>query len=84
MSKIGELFQDASKASRNDIMQAEKDFDWVVEELVPELKGTPLSMQSTLDVITQIMEQIAPEENKELEEKGVQFNDDPKGKEKNG
>ena len=59
-------------------MQAEKDFDWVVSELTPELKDIKLDMQSSLEFITQIMEKIQPEENKELAEKGVKFDTDPK------
>ena len=78
ISKVGEIFQNISSSSREDIEQAEKDFDYVVGELIPELKGIQLDMQGVIDVITQVMEQITPEETKELDEKGVSFNTDLK------
>lgn len=78
ISKVGQTFQDVQKASREDILQAESDFDWVVGELIPELKGIDLDMQAIIDVITQIMEQIQPEESKILADKGVNFDSNPK------
>jgi len=78
ISKVGETFQNIGKSNRDEIQQAEKDFDWVVAELVPELKDIPLDMQSVIDFITQIMEQVQPDENKELTDKGVKFDTDPK------
>jgi hypothetical protein len=78
ISKVGEAFQNISTASRETIQQSEKDFDWVVSELIPELKDIELDMQSVIDIITQVMEQVQPEENKELADKGVKFDTDPK------
>lgn len=78
ISKVGETFKDIKSADRKQIEQAEKDFDWVVAELMPELKDIPLDMQAVIDIITELMEQVAPEENRELNEKGVKFNTDPK------
>jgi len=78
ISKVGESFQNISDLKREQIQQAEKDFDWVVAELIPELKDIPLDMQSVIDLITQIMEKIQPEESKELYDKGVKFDTDPK------
>ena len=78
ISKVGEVFQNIKEASRDDIQNAETDFDWVVAELMPELKDIKLDMQSVLDIITQIMSKIQPEESKELAEKGVKFDSDPK------
>jgi hypothetical protein len=78
LSKIGEIFQNINNADTKSIKSAEVDFDWVVNELMPELKGIELDMKSSLTVIEQIMEQISPEETKELNEKGVSFGTDPK------
>lgn len=78
ISKVGESFQNISDLKREQIQEAEKDFDWVVAELMPELKDVELDMQSVIDVITQIMEKIQPEESKELSDKGVKFDTDPK------
>jgi len=78
ISKVGEVFQNIKEVSREDIQAAEADFDWVVSELMPELKDIKLDMQSVLDVITQMMAQIQPEESKQLAEQGVKFDADPK------
>lgn len=78
ISKIGDIFQNISKSKVEDIKQAEKDMDEVVADLIPDLKGIELDMQSTLDLITEMMKQIQPADNKELNDKGVEFNTDPK------
>ena len=78
ISKVGEVFSNVSTASRADITNAEKDFDWVVEQLIPELKGIELDMAAVIEIITQIMEQVSPEETKELDSKGVKFDTTPK------
>jgi hypothetical protein len=78
LSKVGDLFQNIKDSSREQILSAQDDFDWVVKELLPELSDTQLDMQSSIDLITQIMGQVQPEENKELNDKGVKFDTDPK------
>ena len=78
LSKVGELFQNIKEAKREDILAAQGDFDWVVSELIPELNETQLDMQSSIDLITQVMAQVQPQESKELAEKGVSFDTDPK------
>jgi hypothetical protein len=78
INKVGEVFTDSKNASREQIEQAEKDFDWVIGDLIPKLKGINLDIQSVIDVITQIMEHVQPAEDKELKEKGVKFDVDPK------
>ena len=78
LSKVGEVFSNIKDMDRKAITQAEQDFDYVVETLIPDLKGIQLDIQSIIDIITQIMEQVTPEENKELAEKGVKFDTDPK------
>lgn len=83
ISKIGEVFKDTKSASKQEIKQAEVDMDEVIAELIPELKGIELDISNLMDLITQLMEHIQPSDNKELSDKGVQFNDDPKV-EKNG
>jgi hypothetical protein len=78
LSKVGNLFQNINDAKREDILTAQEDFNWVVDELIPELKGTELDMQSSIDLITEIMKQVQPEENIQLAEQNVKFDTDPK------
>lgn len=78
LSKVGNLFQNTDTASSADVKQAEKDLDEVFGELIPELKGVSLDMQPTLDLITQIMENVNPSENKEMDSQGVKLDSDPK------
>jgi len=78
LSKIGETFSNIKDADREKIEEADADFSYVVESLVPELKDIQLDVQTIIDIITQIMEQVTPDENKELAEKGVTFDADPK------
>lgn len=78
MSKIGAVFQDATKATTADIKQAETDMNSIIAELIPALKDTQLSVNATLSIITQLMEQVQPADNKELNDKGVSFGADPK------
>lgn len=78
LSKIGQIFEDSSKFSRTEIVSAEADFNWVIGELIPELRGKKLDFKYITAIITQIMENIAPEETKELNEMGVKIDTDPK------
>jgi len=78
ISKVGEVFQNINTATKDQIKQAETDMDEVVGELIPELKDIELDMNATLDLITQMMEQVQPADNKELNDKGVSFDADPK------
>ena len=77
-SKVGETFNNLKDVTKESVVQAQNDFDWVVGELLPELNDIDLDMQSVIDVITQIMEQVSPEETKELDARGVKFDTDPK------
>lgn len=78
LSKLGNIFKNSNDYTVDDINTAEKDLEYVFGELIPELKGVSLDMQTNIDIITQIMEHITPSENKELKEQGVQFGTDPK------
>lgn len=78
ISKVGEAFDNINNLDRQKIEAVTADFDWVVEQLVPELKGIQLDMQDSVDILTQIMEQVTPDENQELKDKGVSFDADPK------
>lgn len=78
LSKLGNIFKNANEHTVDDINTAEKDLEFVFGELIPELKGVSLDMQTNVDIITQVMEHIAPDETKELKEQGVQFGTDPK------
>lgn len=78
ISKLGDVFQNPKSYSTDQIKQAEIDLDNVISELVPELAGLQLDVGTIIEIITQMMTQIEPADNKELREKGVKLNADPK------
>lgn len=78
LAKIGSVFENASKATVAEIEKAQTDVDAVFTELIPELKGIDLDMSSTMELLTQLMERIEPEENEQLKESGVKIDTDPK------
>jgi hypothetical protein len=78
ISKVGEAFNNIKDLDAKQIEQTQKDFDWVLNELLVGLNGIELGMQDSIDVLTQIMQEVSPEETKELEAKGVSFGTDPK------
>ena len=73
INKIGSVFRDPDKATKEQILEADQYFSEIVADLVPELKGEDIDIQFKLDVLTQITERITPADNKELAEKGVSF-----------
>ncbi len=78
LAKIGDVFNNASVSERKDFEQAEKDLDAVVAKLMPSIAGINLDISSTMELITQLMETVEPADNKELKDKGVSFDTDPK------
>jgi hypothetical protein len=76
--KVGKIFDDASNASIEDIESAQKSLDKVFGDLVPELAGVELDMNTTIVIIEQMMNQITPDDNKELVENKVKIDTDPK------
>lgn len=78
VSKVGEVFQNAKEATKQQRIEAQNDMDELIKELVPELSGVELDLSATLEIITQMMEHVQPADNKELEEKKVKFDSDPK------
>ena len=78
LAKVGNIFENAKSATESDIEQAQKEVDKVFDELLPQLAETELDMEVTMALLEQIMGQIAPDDNKELKEKGVQVDTDPK------
>ena len=77
LAKVGRVFENPN-ATNEQIESAQNDVDKVIEELLPELEGNKLDTKATLQFIQQVMEQIQPDDNKELQEKGVKFDSDPK------
>lgn len=73
INKIGSVFRDPDKATKEQIIEADQYFSDIIAELIPELNGEDISVQYKLDVLTQITENITPADNKELTEKGVTF-----------
>lgn len=80
LNKIGMVLQNPGEATKDQILEAEADFDYIIGDLVPELKGASLPVDMILDLITQMMVTVNPSENKELADKGVSFDADPKVK----
>lgn len=78
LAKVGNTFENASNASDSDIDKAQEQVDKVFGELIPEINGMDLDMQVTMSILEQIMEHIAPDDNKELSEKGVSLGKSPK------
>ena len=78
LSKIGDIFGNPQSATKPQIKQAEVDLDEVIAEVLPELKGIQLDMPATFEILTKMMEQIEPTDNKEIKDKGVSFDADPK------
>jgi hypothetical protein len=83
IAKVGEVFKDATKATTEQILEAEKSMDEVIGQLIPEIKGIELDTADVLAIIEAMMDTITPEDNSYLEKKGVTFDTDPKA-EKNG
>lgn len=80
VSKLGAVFSDYAKASSDQILSAEKDWELVVGELIPDLKGISLDLNTTIELIEQLMSSVEPTDTKELNEAGVSFDDSPKEK----
>lgn len=78
LNKLGTVFQSPEGATREQIEEAEADFNYVVADLIPELKDVNLPIDMMMDLITQMMTTVNPSENKELEAKGVSFDTNPK------
>lgn len=79
ISKLGNIFENAQKASKQEIDNAQKEIYEVIWELIPELKGIELNVSVIMKLIEQIMNQIQPSDNKELIDSKVEFkNNDPK------
>lgn len=79
VAKIGDVLQNPKDKTSEEIKQAEKDMDDVIGELIPELKGIELDVNSIMSVVMQMTSNNNPSENKELKDKGVSFDsEDPK------
>lgn len=78
LNKLGSVFVEPEKATREQIAAAEADFDFVIADLIPELAGVQLGLDTVMSLIGQMMETVNPSENKELDDKGVSFDPNPK------
>lgn len=78
LSNLGSIFDGKTKSTKEEIAQAQKDLDLTIGELIPQLDGVELDMQTTMEVITQLLATISPSDNKELTERGVKMDTDPK------
>jgi len=78
LSKLGDIFSNPKNYNRQQITQAEQDFEWILGDLVPALKGKSVEFKYITEIISQIMQNVSPEENVELEQLGVKVDSDPK------
>lgn len=78
LTQLGDIFQNPKTASVEEIKKAEKNIDDLIGEIIPELSGVVLDMQTTIDLIAKLMNGIQPSDNAELNAKGVKFDSDPK------
>jgi len=78
MAKVGDILEKPQESSSDEIDQAQKDLDKVIGQLIPELKGIELDMKNQMEILTELMAGIEPDDNKELREKGVKIDTDPK------
>lgn len=75
ISKIASVFSKGENATREDIVTAQKDFDYVVSSLIPELKDVELNIDDSLAVIEQMQTGSEPSDDQYLKEQGVQLGD---------
>lgn len=78
LTQMGEIFQNPKNAKYEDMQKAEQNMDKLLSELIPELAGVNLDLNKTMEILTQMMVMIEPADNKELRERGVKFDNDPK------
>jgi len=75
ITKVGKVLENPADAKTEDIKQAESDLDGIIMELIPELKDIKLDMMDSVSIISQMSENIDPEDSKYLEKQGVKFDD---------
>lgn len=78
LAKVGTLFQNIDKATQTEMRQAQIDLEEVIRELIPELNGIKLDTNTWLIIMQQIFDASQPNDDRELKEKGVRLNTDPK------
>lgn len=78
IARVGNTFQDPTQATTDQMRNAEREMDEIIAELIPELKDVRLDVAAVLEVVNQLMDHIQPADNKELKDKGVSFDTDPK------
>jgi len=76
ITKLGGLFNRIEDLSLEEIDQVEKGVDKLIGELIPELKGLPLGINETMDVLQELMNSAVPTENKEIEEHKIKMADE--------
>lgn len=84
VAKVGEVFQSPKDATKAAIVQAQKDMDEVIAELIPEIADIELDMADTIELITQMTANSQPDDNQYLAKAGVEFNAEKKTKVENG
>lgn len=78
VGKLADVFNNPKEYTAKDIKLAEADIDDVIGEIMPELKGAQLGMTEIASIVTQLMSSVRADDDIELNEAGVRFENDPK------
>ena len=83
MAKVQPLFTAAEGLARGEdvsisaeqMVQYENELDFMIQDLIPELKGVELDILDIADLLSQLMDSMLPEDSKELKDSKVKVND---------
>lgn len=89
LTRVQPLFMSVAEAAKGKeveipsekIIEYEKDLDVLFGELIPELKNVTLDIEHVMSLVSQIMDEMLPEESKELKDNKVKVgSESPKAK----
>lgn len=69
--RAGKVFSKPDEYTVEQIREAEKDLDSVIDELVPDLRGVSLELDIMIEIIEAIQKHSEPSDNQELNESKV-------------
>lgn len=77
--RVANVFSKPEEHTKEQIIAAEIELNEIINATVPDLEGKRLKSSVIMELLNLLMETIMPQTNAELIEKGVKFNEDPKG-----
>lgn len=80
LSKIADVFTNHEKYKAADIDEADKLIHEIVGELIPQLAGKELSFDLVGKLVGEMLNTVAPSDTRELDERGVKLDTDPKAR----